>query len=240
MKPSPWERLITRLENTFFLEVIVTLMAFIVLYIAIRSIKKEKLSFLFVVYSLSCITLFAGVNIQKFFFPLNASAMPVFTEILNAAFAISELSVFFIFFSKAIESKSSKKIIVSLVICFVISIIYFILKIIEPKFDVIEIRKASVVVNIVEFAALLIAILLYFIQLFTKPPTLNLIHRPSFWISSGLFIYILVSLPLLLFSEHVLIPMNIYYLLFVFHYVSLTLLLLTISKAFLCELPITI
>jgi hypothetical protein len=100
--------------------------------------------------------------------------------------------------------------------------------------------KASLVVNIVEFTIFLVAILSYFIELFTKPPTQDLAKSPAFWISSGLFIYILVSLPFLLLAEYIWVESrNLYYLLISLHFLSLSLLLLTISKAFLCREPLT-
>jgi hypothetical protein len=238
MERSAWDRLVIHWSATYFIELIVIIVAVCVLFIT-RKRNKEKLYYLFVIYSLMCIVLFSLTEIGRVFFHLSGKASIMFVESLNSVFTLIELCVFIIYFFHIIESATSKKVLSFLFGFFAIAFIVFMIKLFEINSELSEISKSSVIVNIVEFCILLITIFLYFIQLFTKPPTLNLANSPAFWIASGLFIYILVSLPMLLFNEHLKIEKDLYHLLFVLHYISLLLLLLTISKAFLCRQPLT-
>ena len=241
MEHSAWKKLLDGLSHTFYLEVPVTFAALLAIYTILRKFQSKKLSYLFMAYSLACLVLFLGTNIQRFFHYLSGRSITVFIETVNTFFAISELLIFTIFFTDIIDSKPLKKLLISLACIFAIPLTLFFQKLTNSGSDRLDILKASIIINTSEFAILLIAIFLYFIQLFTKPPTLNLTQSPPFWISSGLFIYILVSLPMLLFTEHLWKRSpDLYYFLFSLHYISLTFLLLTINKAFLCRQPRTI
>jgi len=240
MQQSAWEIFLNTLEKTFYTQLPVILACFFLLYILIHHLRKEKLSYLFLIYTISCILLFMGINIQSIFFPATGKANTVIGETANTFFAIIELFVFIAFFLQIIESRTSKKFLFLFSGGFVVAIILFFAKVLNVSTSRDDIMQASIAVNILEFLTFLIAILSYFIELFTKPPTQNLTKSPAFWISSGLFIYILASLPLLIFSEYIWVESKkSYFLLFSFHYASLTLLFLTIAKAFLCRKPIT-
>ena len=238
MEQSVWDRLAAHWATTYYIELIVIIVAIGLLFITIK-FNKERLSYLFVIYSLLCIVHFSLADILRVFFGLQGKSVIMFIETLNSIFTLVELCVFIIYFFHIIESRASKKVLSFLLSFFAIAFIVFMIKLFDVNSEKSDITKSSVIVNVVEFCILLIAIFLYFIQLFTKPPTLNLANSPAFWIASGLFIYILVSLPMLLFNEHLRIGKDLYFLLFVFHYISLLLLLMTISKAFLCRQPIT-
>lgn len=240
MEQAAWKRLLTFYEKTYYTEIVVILASLFLLYVIIKYFSKKKFAYLFLVYAITCIILFLGFPIQRSVFPPTGRLGTVVIESVNTLFAISELSVFIIFFFQIINSKSSKKLLLLILSLFFISIIYFLSKLLNLNSDRSEIMKASLFVNILEFSIFLVAVLSYFMELFTKPPTQNLALSPAFWISSGLFIYILGSLPLLLFAEYIWAAnRNLYYLLFSIHFLSLSLLLLTISKAFLCPEPLT-
>jgi hypothetical protein len=161
-------------------------------------------------------------------------------ESANTFFAISELCIFTTFFFQIIDSKTFKKLLVLLCGCFLVAIILFFRKVLDDTTNRDEILKASIVVNILEFSIFLLAVLSYFIELFKKPPTQDITQSPAFWIASGFFVYILVSLPMLLFTEYIWIEnRKLYFLLFSLHFIAMALLLLTIAKAFLCRKPIT-
>jgi len=239
MQQSAWERFLYDLERTLYMELPVLLASFFLLYILIKHFRREKLSYLFLIYTMNCILLFVGLGIQRIFFPTTGRASTIIGETANTIFAIIELFVFNVFFFRIIESKTSKKFLLLFSGGFVVMIIFFFAKISDVHANRADIMKVSIVVNVLEFSVFLIAILSYFIEIFTKPPTQDLTRSPAFWISSGFFIYILASLPMLIFSEYIWTEnKKLYFLLFSFHYASLTLLLFTIAKAFLCRKPI--
>ena len=239
MEQSTWERFLHALKDIYYMPCIVLFASFFLLYTIIKHSRKERLSYLFLTYSISCILLFGGLNTQRVFFPTTTRNSTIIDESSNTFFAIIELCVFIIFFYKIIESRISKKFLLFFSAVFFISVLFFVTKVLDVNSNKSEILKASILVNIIEFSIFLIAILSYFIELFKKPPTLDLTQSPSFWISSGLFIYILVSLPLLFFSGYIWVENRVLYsLLFAIHFLSLSLLLFTIAKAFLCRRPI--
>lgn len=240
MKETSWKNFLTFFERTFFTEFTVILTTFFLLYVIIKHYPKKKFAYLFLMYAIACLILFIALPIQMFFFPVEGRLRTVILESANTFFAICELYVFITFFFQIIESKKTKKTFFLLLSAFFISIIVFFATVLDANTGRTEIAKVSIAVNILEFSIFLVAILSYFNELFTKPPTQDLANSPAFWISSGLFIYILISLPMLLFSEYIMMAnRSLYYLLFSLHFLSLALLLFTICKAFLCREPLT-
>lgn len=240
MKRPAWEAYFYTQEKTFYTEFIVLLASFFLLFILIKNFKKEKFTYLFLLYTISCLILFLGHDIQRIFFPAKGKAGTIITETFNNFFAVVEFCVFITFFVNITDSRNSKRLLLFFSGGFVLAFMLFINKVLDVDADMFEILTASVWVNIIEFSVFLIAILAYFIELFKKPPTKNLANSPAFWISCGLFIYVLVSLPMLLFTEYIwTVDRRLFYLLFSFHFLSFSLFLFTIAKAFLCRQPIT-
>lgn len=240
MEQLRWKTFFNFLQRTFYTEIIVILASFLLLYITIRYFHKRKYAHLFLLYAISCLFLFVGLAIQSIYFPLKGLTSTIVIESANTLFSISELSIFIVFFFQIIESKNSKKLLLLFLVAFFISVILFLAKVLNLSSESSDIMKASLVVLLLEFLIFLVAILSYFMELFTKPPTRDLARSPAFWISSGLFIYILASLPVILFAEYVwLDDKKLYYSLFSLHFLSLSLLLATIIKAFLCGEPLT-
>lgn len=240
MNAKGWNDYLNLIEKYYYTEIIVFLTSFFLLSIIIRYFSKKKFANLFLTYALGCILLFAGLSFKLIFIPMNDRLSTVIIECANTIFAIIELGVFLTFFFQIIYSQTAKKLLLLFSIGFIVSVIFFFATALDIGNNNTEIRKASLTVNILEFSIFLVAILFYYIELFTKPPTLDLARSPAFWISSGLFIYILASLPFLLIAEYLWVQnKQLFYLIFSLHYLSLSLLLLTISKAFLCEQPLT-
>lgn len=74
----------------------------------------------------------------------------------------------------------------------------------------------------------------YFFQLLKIPPTLSLTNEPSFWVTAGLMIYFLLSLPMFFIPKYFETP-NLYEISSTSTYIGYTIIFLFLSRAYLCN-----
>lgn len=75
---------------------------------------------------------------------------------------------------------------------------------------------------------------LYLFQLFSLPPSVNLLESPAFWMTIGCLFYFSCTIPLF-FADSVLNIVPVYHSLYSINFLAYTVLFLFISKAFLCD-----
>lgn len=163
-------------------------------------------------------------------------------EVLNVLFALVEFSVFSYFFSRILRSRLLKLSmffagIIFLLVCFLYAIAVF-----RSDLSSEEILRYSFRINVLEFVFLFLACLLFFYELLNdnSHDKSRLAEHPSFWISSGVFFYSIVSLPYFLIADELFYyNKNVYTILVAVHYVSTSMLFLCLAKAFSCERSLT-
>jgi hypothetical protein len=240
MGKSFLEKLNEEWSRVFYTTPLVIVFTLLTISIGVKYYRKEKTRFLFIIYALSCLALIAGVDFYRILSTPTARNKSIAIQSANMIFGLIEFTVFNCFFFKIINSKISRQLMTLFFILFFILVTFFYIKIGNPGFNKSEIIQLSSLITAVEFFLLLFPIFVYFFELFIKNPIEYIAHSPSLWITSGLFIYCLATLPFLLISE----PLSrgdrhLYILMFSVHFVSLSLLFLTIIKAFLCRRSIT-
>ena len=164
----------------------------------------------------------------------------VFNEVCNTTFELAEFIAFQYFFNKCYTSEKFKRISNISLLCLVIITLVFFTALAFPGYSKEAIRQHSFLINVIEFFFLSFLCLAYFYELFTAPPRMNLFERPSFFITTSVFFYSVLLIPFFiiargLFREE----LSIFFILFSCHYLLLAIVLLSISKAFLCRKPIT-
>jgi hypothetical protein len=89
---------------------------------------------------------------------------------------------------------------------------------------------------IIEDLFLLIPCVVYFVELFRSPPILKLLDEPSFWVVTGLFFFVVFTLPVTLLSGYLKkLSYELYVHFYAIVYLSYILLFLMICKAYLCK-----
>jgi hypothetical protein len=234
------DKLLDHWRNNFFTEPILILTFIFCLIIGFLYHYKEKERIFFLFYFLIGLILFVVANPIDFFRVLTGKKLVIFSEIANTVFELTEFVAFYYFFKKCFQNKRyqemSKVFLVSL--CIIIGA--FFTGLIFPGYTIDNIRKHSLFINVIEFFFLSIMCLGYFLELFISIPRVNLLQRPSFLIITSTFFYSVLLIPFFVIAHNLLqIEKAFYSILFSCHYILLTILLFSVSKAFLCKTPIT-
>lgn len=241
MEQTFWEKINNVWRDTYYTDPVVIICSLLVIIIGIKLHRKEKMSFLFITYSLCCLILFAASDVFKVLNLYKVSHLSrIRTAILQSAnmlFGLFEFFIFYYYYSKIIKSKLVNRAMKFSSILFFIIVIIFFIKLNDTKFEKFEILQFSALISTIEFFLLLFPVFTYLFELFNTESVKEIKQSPSLWINSGLFVYILITLPFLIISES--IPKPLYFFMYSLHFVSLSILLLTIAKAFLCRKPIT-
>jgi hypothetical protein len=157
---------------------------------------------------------------------------PSFLKKTIVWFLVAEtMAVYYFFYKNPIVSKAVRIILP----CALVSFYVIIWRMLHPALN----QKVSINdTYFVEALYILLPCFSYFIQLFKTPPILQLTNEPSFWVTSGLTIFFLLSLPMFYISKHfetdnlsVISNSSIYF--------GYTLVFLFILRAYLCKPKVT-
>jgi hypothetical protein len=170
------------------------------------------------------------------------SSMPIktkadFISISNICVAAVELFTYYYFFLHNLQNLVIKGIIKYLLIAFVLIVITLITFVREPSY-----RRATGFIGAIEFLFLLLPCITYYFELFSVKTSEDLLRRPSFWITTGIFFYSVISIPYYLIDDFLQVTKYhfrnqltafMFYIPFSFNFLFL-------SKAFLCKRALTI
>jgi hypothetical protein len=230
-----WDKIFRSLQNTFYTDLwlLVCILASIVCGIISRPRELAyKALLVYSVVSLVCIVLWAVIKSS------GTSKANEFLQIefVNVSLSIVEFITFYIFFTKNIRSNRVKPVSnVAITIFLLLSFLFF-LDSLSSTSSTDMIKKWSFQLNIFEFLLILIACLYFFYEQFTKQESVSLTGKSSFWIVTGVFFYVLVSLPFFLIGPKLYSYSHFgYFLMSSIHYISLGFLFIFLSKAFLCN-----
>jgi hypothetical protein len=238
MDNSFFEKLFSDWSKTYYTEPVLTIFSLMTIILGIKNYRKEKIYTFFIVYSISCFFLILISGVLRVTFPINDSIIIIETG--NTLFEFIELSVFYYFFLQIINSNVVRLVMKFSFITFLILVILFLVKITDQNFNKNQVIQFSTLIGSIKFFLFLIPIFTYFFELFINDPVKDIFHGPSLWITSGLFLYCLATLPFLLISDSLhKSDKSLYFLMFSIHFLSLSFLFLTIIKAFVCRRPIT-
>jgi hypothetical protein len=234
------DKLLNHWRANFFTESILIAAFIFCFIIGLLYHYNEKERIFFLAYFFIGVILFVVANPIDFLRILTGKKLVIFSEISNTIFELVEFIAFYYFFKKCFQNKKIKKISKIFLICLCIFIAAFFTGLIFPDYTIENIRNHSLFINVIEFFFLAVMCLTYFYELLTGIPKINLFQRPSFFITTSTFFYSVLSIPFFMIAWDIRkIEKSFYFILFSCHYIVLTILLLTISKAFLCRKPIT-
>jgi hypothetical protein len=147
---------------------------------------------------------------------------------------VTELIVFSDILAKVIKHKLIKRLVRSgTVIMAVVFVVYLIV-------DIFNYNGPRSITNqrlyIIESLFFLSSCIVYMIELFRFPPYFKLVEQPSFWVVTGLFFFVVSTLPVTLLLNYLKqISYDLYAHFFSIIYLSYILLFIMICKAYLCK-----
>ena len=233
------ERLFSDWSEVYFTEPVACIISLIAIILGLKNFRKENTYAYFILYSISCFLLLSLVAIFKIISTHYTRSYGIIIEAGNTTFELIELFVFYYFFLNIIKSNFVQSLMKLSFVTFLIFVVLFFIKLNDQNFTRTDVLRLSTLIGSIKFFLLLIPIFTYFFELFSSDPIKNIFYSPSLWITSGLFLYCLATLPFLLISDFLYDShRSLYLLMFSIHYLSLSFMFLTIVKAFICRRPI--
>ena len=238
MEDNFFERLFLDWSDVYYTEPLTCFISLIAMVLGLRNYRKEKCYTSFILYAFSCFLLLSVTDVFRTLTPSTRNKVAII-ELGNTLFEFIELLIFYYFFFSIIKSNFSRLLMKVSFVVFLFFIIIFFIKITDQDFGKNQILRFSTLIGSIKLYLLLIPIFTYFFEIFQNDPTKDIFHSPSLWITTGLFLYCLATLPFLLISDSLLkLDNSLYLLMFSIHFLSLSFLFLTIIKAFICKNPI--
>jgi len=240
MSNDTWASLINLWKRAFFTEPILITAFLFCFIIGLFRHQEQRERLLFTLYSFTGVLLFPMLTMIELFKVRTGRSLTIFTETGNSIFELVEFIAFYYFFKRCLRFVGAKVIlkIFLIVLCVVTSV--FLLMLTYRGYGNEEIHGHSLFINVIEFLFLAVLCLAYFVELFTEPPKINLFERPSFYIVVGTFFYAALMIPFFMVARNIYdFDHAVFFALFSCHFILLTILMITISKAMLCSKPIT-
>jgi len=234
-------RLLDYWRRTFFIEPIVVLTFIFCFVVALLYHYRQRERILLLFYFFVGILLFIFSNpllIKKIF---SGREEVIAYEIANTTFELTEFIAFYFFFKQCLQSNKVKIVLTPFLISLCLVSASFFIALNFPNYTIENIKKHSLFINVIEFFFLFTMCLGYFYELFVYAPTATLSKRPSFLIVISAFFYSALMIPFFMLAYDIFrFETSTHDILFSFHFLLLIIMLITISKAFLCKTPITI
>jgi len=198
--------------------------------------KKTFIGRLFLSYLLFDFIL---LNIAEFL-EIKSTPKITFTTVTNSLVSLFELVAYYYFFARTLNNMSALKgIKFGFVVYGTLNIVYILTRWASDKTSQ---NYFLTSIPTFEFLLLIFPCIVYFRQLFIEDSTIDLFDRPSFWITTGVFFFSILSIPyyltfqllrLSVHSDRYIFGAFLFFLPFTINFVFL-------SKAFLCKKPLTI
>jgi hypothetical protein len=234
------EKLIAHWRNYYLIEPVLILTLMLCFIVALFRNNREKERLFFLMYFFIGTSLFVVLNFLSVCHLINGRKWIITVELANTVFELSEFIAFYYFFKKCLLTATHHKILKALFICFCVVVGIFFAASTFPRYAVEDIRKHSLVINVIELFFIFCMCLAYYYDLFTAVPKVHLFQRPSFFITTSTFFYSVLLIPFLILANEIMkIHSLLYHILFSVHFVLLIIMLVTILKAFLWRKPIT-
>ena len=234
------EKLTNFWGKTFFIEPILICLFTFCFIISVWRHHNQRVRLAFSVYFFIGLLLFVVSSFVLAFQIYRGRKLAIFSEVSNTIFELAEFIAFYSFFKTSIQGPMFQKVLTIFLNLLVVVIGIFFAALALPSYSIDYFKKHSLFINVLEFFFLAVMCLAYFYELFTSTPKINLFQRPSFFITTSLFFYSVLLIPFFMIAHYVFKnEWPFYRVLFACHFLLLAIMILTISKAFLCRRPIT-
>jgi hypothetical protein len=238
MNEAFWHRVFKHFHMMYFTPILWYASMLVTLIIGFINFRKSGQFVSLFIYVLTGVVFF----VFSFFYDYQHSTptlnFTMYLEIKNTLFEIVELISFSTFYLHLFNTTRFKRSTLVINIMFCAICITYILKILLSSTTRQEVTQWSFLLNFIELLLVLRIVMIYFYEILTKEASVigPLISLPTFWVSSGIFIYCIISFPLQLMGGELFAGERwLYFLTFSFHDLALSILFVCIAKFFSCK-----
>jgi len=238
---TEWEKWIKYYQRTFYLPAIYILCVITVIIVGLIFHRNNKSGRLFLIYLFLDSIIYSIDEYYRSFTKLSPQDRDLLITSTNVLVSFAELNAYLFFFGKILQHKKVRKLFLFFRLFFFLLILIYTINLIKGlRFT--SMFKFAEYISTTEFLILLVPSLLYYIKLFSENSKEILMGRPSFWITTGIFLFIILSIPYYLINHYLLFNKYRYYseVTIVFFYIPLILNYILLTKAFLCRKPLTV
>jgi hypothetical protein len=196
-----WEKMFDRWHREYYGDPFMFVCEATAIIIGIIYQRKNRIGQFFIFYIVFDITILLLDEYIANFSNFTKKEVRIFVFTTNSMVFMSELLAYFFFFQKTLRSRLIKKTMSVLGLVFIVLTFFYLLHMIiygELKMGFIDMNYLGVI----EFFFLIVPCVFYFSELFTKQSEKKLLQRPSFWITTGIFFYSFVSIPLYFITDY--------------------------------------
>lgn len=238
---SDWNNWIEFYQRGFYIPFLYILSAIAAFFVGIKFHRTDLIGKVLLAYLLSDLILLIIIDYFCFFSKLPHHQTIKISYTINILICFVELNVYIFFFKNILQSKNIINIFKYLQVIFLFASIIYVVNLIDSV-SFIPVRKFFHYISMLELSILLIPCFTFFIELFSKYSNELLSNRPSFWITTGIFLYASLSIPFYSVSNLIIsLKVKHYYeITAVFFYIPLAFNYILLTKAFLCRKPLTI
>jgi hypothetical protein len=237
---SPIEELVLFFQKGYYAIPVMALFEIIAIAVGLRFARNDRTGVFFTAYLIFDFSILMWDNYIEVSPSYTMDEYHFIVALTNPLISCFELLAYYYYFIQVIKNKTVTQLMKILRSLFIAVMVIFV----TTRFSFMTNRFVYVsnLIGALEFLFLLPACFVYFYEILKYDPLINLSHRPSFWIVTGIFFYSVLSIPFYLLSaffdanqyEHwLLIKAFLFYLPFTINFIFLT-------RAFLCKKPLTI
>jgi hypothetical protein len=212
----------------------------IALVVGLVFAKKELTNIIFLIYILSGLasTLYIIYINQTFKFEPSRRSSHI--SMMTLIVSYIEMSTFMFFFYKTLLIKAIKLFIKLSFITFTLINFVMFFQVLFSEISIDHLRKSSYSIIAFQLLPLLFLCFSYYYQILNFKSGEDLFKRPSFWITTSLFFYILLLTPFILIYEELRSNhKSLTKIFFSIHYFAFGIIFIALTNAFLCKKPIT-
>jgi len=220
--------------RSFYSRPFLDLILIIAFIISVKKKNKHRILRFIPIYILALLVVYFTVEVYLVF-PLEKRRKLVrFDFFLDHLFTLIELLIFSDFFYKVLLSSFLRKVVRTLTSLFIL--IFIMGTLLKSQLQLNTAHKMINTFYTFQAIFLILFCILYFIELFKKPPVLNLFEEPSFWVTTGLFFFTSCTLPYSLLENQIDLNYHEYAVeLFAIFHVFYSLFFIMIIRAYLCK-----
>jgi len=227
-------------EAYYYTEPFEIICLIIALITGIAFAKKEFVITLFLIYTLAGLASILYAIYITHISDFEPTRRGSHIAISNLIVSYIEMSAFMVFFYHIFNIKGIRYLIkFSFLLCSLVNLA-ILFHIIFFEVSHTQLRRVSNSFITIQLTPLLVLCFYYYYQILNLRSTEDLIGRPSFWITTSLFFYILLIIPFILAYEELRtnrIPLTRIY--FSTHYFVFGIIFVALSNGFICKKPIT-
>jgi hypothetical protein len=187
-----WEKMFDRWQKEYYSEPFYLACQILAIILGLIYQRKNKVGQFFILFILIDFTVLNLLFYLDYFSGINKKIYNEIVGVLNSLCFLSEFLAYYYFFRQTLHSKKAKTVLKIMRIVFVLLALLYLF-----NAFIFKIRPITTMyyLGAMEYLFLLFPCLVYFYELFTLPSLQNLLQRPSFWITSGIFFISFLSIP---------------------------------------------